>query len=67
MVAATHRKLGKVADETSTRVTTYVINKWRAKINENEVYNVRSPLGKGDQKIRRREDGYNLYYSGKHL
>ena len=67
MVAATHRKLGKVADETSTRVTTYVINKWRAKINENEVYNVRSPPGKGDRKIRRREDDYSLYYFGKHL
>ena len=28
-----------------------MINKWRAKINGNEVYNVRNPPGMGDQKI----------------
>ena len=33
LVAATHRRFGKAADGTSTRVTTCMINKWRAKIN----------------------------------
>ena len=28
-----------------------MINKWRAKINGKEVYNVRNPLGIGDEKI----------------
>ena len=51
MVAVTHRKLGKVADGTSTRVATCMINKWRAKINENGVYNVRNLLGKGIEKL----------------
>ena len=51
LVAATHRKLEKAANETSTQVVTCMINKWRAKINEKEVYNIRNPLGKGDRKI----------------
>ena len=28
-----------------------MINKWRAKINKKEVYNVRNPPEKGDRKI----------------
>ena len=32
LVTATHRRFGKVADGTSTREVTYMINKWRAKI-----------------------------------
>ena len=51
LVAATHNKLKKVADETSTQVATYMINKWRAKINGKEVYNVRDLSGMGDRKI----------------
>ena len=51
LVAATHSKLKKAADETSAQVATYMINKWRAKINGNEVYNVRDPPGMGDRKI----------------
>ena len=51
LVAATHRKLEKAVDGTSTQVATCMINKWRAKINEKEVYNIRNPPGKGDQKI----------------
>ena len=48
LIAATHNKLKKAADETSTQVATCMINKWRAKINGNEVYNVRDLLGMGD-------------------
>ena len=51
LVTATHRKLEKAADETSTRVATCMINKLRAQINEKEVYNVRNPPGKGDRKL----------------
>ena len=51
LVAATHRKLKKAADGTSTQVATCMINKWRAKINEREVYNVRNPLGMRDRKL----------------
>ena len=32
-----------------------MINKWRAKINGKEVYNVRNPPGMGDRKIDRRK------------
>ena len=41
LVAATHNKLKKAVNGTSTQVATCMINKWRAKINGNEVYNVR--------------------------
>ena len=51
LVAAIHRKLENAANGTSTQVATCMINKWRAKINGNEVYNVRNPPGMGDQKI----------------
>ena len=51
MVAATHKKLEKAADVTSTKIVTCMINKWRVKINKNEVYNVRNPPGERDQKI----------------
>ena len=53
LVAATHRKLEKTADGTSTQVVTCMINKLRAKINGKEEYNVRNPLGMGDRKIDR--------------
>ena len=33
----------------STRVMTYMINRWRAKIDWKEVYNVRDPPRMGDQ------------------
>ena len=51
LVIATHSKLKKAVDGTSTQVATYMINKWRAKINGKEVYNVRDPPGMGDRKI----------------
>ena len=51
LVAVTHRKWRKAADRTSTQVATCMINKWRAKINRKEVYNVRNPPGMGDWKL----------------
>ena len=50
LVATTHNKLKKAADGTSTQVATCMINKWRAKINGNEVYNVRDPPRMKDKK-----------------
>ena len=48
LVTATHKKLEKATDGTSIQVVTCMINEWRAKINEKEVYNVRNPPGMGD-------------------
>ena len=53
LVATTYREFGKVADGTSTRVVTCMINKWRAKIDWEEVYNVRDPPRMEDHKKRR--------------
>ena len=50
LVAAIHSKLKKAADGTSTQVATCMINKWMAKINGNEVYNIRGPPGMGDER-----------------
>ena len=41
-----------MADGPSTRVVTCMINKWRAKIDWKEVYNVRDPPRMGDRKKR---------------
>ena len=54
LVAATHRGFGKVADGTSTRVVTCMVNRWRAKIDWKEVYNVRDPPRMGDREKRAR-------------
>ena len=52
-VATTHRGFGKMADETSTQVMTYMINKWMVNINWKEVYNVRDPpkMGNAEKKV----------------
>ena len=51
LVAATHSKLKKVADGTSTQVATYMINKWIVRISGKKVYNIRGPPGMRDRKI----------------
>ena len=43
LIIATHRRLGKVSNGTSTQVVTYMINKLRAKISSKGLYNVRNP------------------------
>ena len=55
LVTATHRKLEKAADGTSTQVATCMIKKWRAKINGKEIYNVRNLPRMGDRKIERKK------------
>jgi len=47
LVAATHKRLRRASDGISTRVMAYIINKWRAKISQRRLYNVRDPLGTG--------------------
>ena len=64
MFAATHSKLRKAANGTGTPVTTCMINKWTAKINEKEIYNGKCPPRKEGEKSKRRkkEDGCSFYY-----
>ena len=50
LVTATHKRFKEAADGTSTREMTYVINKWKARINWRGIYNVKSPpRGGGEQ------------------
>ena len=68
LVVATHNKLKKTADRTSTQVATCMINKWKAKFNGKEVYNVRNPPGMGDKKKNRlKKDNCCFYHPGKIL
>ena len=55
MFAATHSKLRKAADRTGTPVATYMINKWTAKINENEIYNGKCPPRVKEKKRKRKK------------
>ena len=48
LVTPTHRGPVRVSDGTSTQVVTWTIDKWRARIIQREIYNVRDPQGKGD-------------------
>ena len=66
LVAATHKRLGKAVDGTITQVATYMINKWKAKINEKGIYNVRNPLEKKNE-TEEKEDGCSLHHLGKPL
>jgi len=43
LVAPTHRGSVRVSNGTSTQVVAWTINKWRAKIIQREIYNVREP------------------------
>ena len=47
LVAATHRRFGKVANGINTRAVTCMINRRRAKIDWKGVYNVTNPPKKG--------------------
>ena len=40
-IITTNRKQGRTADGTGTEVGTCLINKWRAKINQEGLYNVK--------------------------
>ena len=53
LATATHRELGKVADEISTQVGVQIINKWRVKMTQKKIYKVEDSSWRGDQKIER--------------
>ena len=52
LVVTTHNKLKKAANGTSTQVATCTTNKWTAKINEKEIYNMRGPPGRREEEKR---------------
>ena len=54
LTAPTHRGSVRVFDGTITQVVAWTINKLRAKIIQRELYNVRDPPWKGDQRIEKR-------------
>ena len=64
MFVATHSKLRKAADGTSTQVATYMINKLTAKINEKEIYNGKCPPRVKEEKNKRKkkEDGGSSHH-----
>ena len=43
LVTLTHREPIRVSDETSTQMVAWIIDKWRAKIVQRGIYNVRDP------------------------
>ena len=51
LATTTHRKLGEVSDGTSTQVISQTIDKCRVKMIPMELYNVKNPLWKGEEKI----------------
>ena len=53
LATATHRKLEKVVDGTSTQVRVQTINKWRAKMIQKKIYKVEDSSWKGDGKRER--------------
>ena len=66
LFAATHNKLRKAANGTGTPVATCVINKWMAKINENEIYNGKCPRREKEAKKRKnKDDGCSSYHPWK--
>ena len=52
LVAPTHRGSVRVSDGTSTQVVAWMIDKWRVKIIQKEIYNVGDPCGMEDQEIK---------------
>ena len=55
LAIATHKKLKKVSDETSTQVIAQMINKCRIKMVQEKLYNVRDLPRRGDWKNSRRD------------
>ena len=64
MFAATHSKLRRAADGTGTPVATCMINKWTAKINEEEMYNEKCPpkAREAERKRKKKKDDCSSYH-----
>ena len=54
LAATTHKRPERVSDGTNTQVVAQTIKKWRIKIVQKELYNVRDPPWIGDQKNHKR-------------
>ena len=71
LFSTTHSKLRMAVDGTGTQVTTCMINKWTAKINEKEIYNTRGLPRMGQEKKEeerdRKEEGRSSYHPRKLL
>ena len=61
LATTTHRKSGEVSDGTSTQVISQTIDKCRVKVTQRELYNVKNPLWKEDQRNSRKEDRKLIY------
>ena len=57
LVVATHRRLGGASNGTNTQVMAYIIKKWKAMINEKQLYNVRDPPEREGLEKSKRERG----------
>ena len=55
LVTTTHRKSKKVSDGIDTQVRVQMINKYRIKMVQRDLYNVRDPPWGGDQKKKKKE------------
>ena len=55
LVTTTHRKPKKVSDGIDTQVRVQMINKYRIKMVQRDLYNVRDPPWGGDQKKQKKE------------
>ena len=61
LATTTHKKPWKVSNETGTQVISQTINKYRVKIIQRELYNVKNPLWKGDRRNSRKKDSILIY------
>ena len=52
LVTPTHRGPMRVSDGTNTQVVAWMNDKWRAKIIQREIYNVRDSPWRGDREIK---------------
>jgi len=52
LATTTHRKLESVSDETGTQVGAQMINKYKIKMTQRELYNMRDPQWEKDRKNR---------------
>ena len=54
LATTTHRKLERVSDETDTQVRAQMINKYRIKIVQRELYNVKNPPWVREEETKRK-------------
>ena len=55
-VSATNKKQGEAADGTSIRIGACLINRWRVRINQKRLYNVKTCVPKGGFQTRESQE-----------